>query len=92
MRWLEVLTSIASTHFEFHQVPGTSHATCSSQTLWRRIFMVTIVGANHPRISNTFAMSETRIHFVTKLASGELEMVRQNVSVEVFHSRPKVLV
>ena len=54
--------------------------------------MATVVGANHPRISSTFAMSEMRIRFVAKLARGELEILRWNVSVEVFHCRPKVLV
>lgn len=51
-----------------------------------------MTGANNPRTSNTFATSKARTRFVTLSEGGRLEIARWNVSILVFHSRPKVLV
>lgn len=46
--------------------------------------MLIVAGANYPRTSNTLAISETRIRFVTFSDSGKLETVKRNWSVVVF--------
>ena len=51
-----------------------------------------VTGENQPRTSNTLATSDTITRFATVVMGVDSAIVRWNLSVDVFHSIPSVLV